>query len=167
MRQFVKNVKGLERCGETNERWLGQPSHERDGLLPPPKRRRAMGKPSLLEARESAEGPDNLTVQRLNDPARRSPVVILRRSSNFGGATFSGFYVNRDCPLHFHPDAAASAGGSQLDGRVFKQAVEAIPGRVQQSRAPGAGPKRDGAPAVPHSLDEGWCGAAPRSFWTR
>src|SRR5205807_5367772 len=94
-------------------------------------------------------------------------VVILRRSSNFGGATFPGVYVNRDCPGHFHTDAAAYAGGAQLERRLRKQAAEAIPGRVQQSCAPGAGAKCDGAQALPDRLDEGRCSNASRSFWRR
>src|SRR5207249_10701298 len=94
----------------------------------------------------------------------RGSVVILRRSSNFGGATFSGVYVNRDCPGLFHPDAAASAGCAQLEWRLRKQAAEAIPGSVQQSCAPGAGAKCDGARAVPDRLVEGRLSTAFRSF---
>ena len=44
--------------------------------------------------------------------ANRRQVVILRQSSNFGGATFPRVYVNRDCPVHFHPDATVDAGGA-------------------------------------------------------
>src|SRR6266516_6639926 len=94
-------------------------------------------------------------------------VVILCRSSNFGGATFSGVYFNRDCLSHFHTDSAARAGGAQLEWRLRKQAAEAIPGSVQQSCAPGAGTKCDGAPALPDHLDEGRCRTASRSFWRR
>src|SRR5439155_12474437 len=94
-------------------------------------------------------------------------VVILRRSSNFGGATFSGVYVNRDCLIHFHTDAAANAGGAQLERRLRKQAAKAIPGRVQHSRAPGAAAKCDGAQAVPDCLEQGWCAVAPGSSWRR
>src|SRR2546421_8588087 len=92
-------------------------------------------------------------------------VVILRRSSNFGGATFSGVYVNRNCPVHFYTDAAADAGGAQLDRRVRKQAAEAVPGRVQHSRAPGAAAKCDGAQGVLDSLEQGSGAVASGSFW--
>src|SRR5207249_3914328 len=91
-------------------------------------------------------------------------VVILRRSSNFGGATFSGVYFNRDCPGHFHTDAAASAGGAQLERRLRKQAAEAIPGSVQQSCAPGAGTKCDGAPALPDIWSKGGVELRPEVF---
>jgi hypothetical protein len=56
--------------------------------------------------------------------------VILRRSSNFGGATFPGVYVNRDCPVDFHPDATVDAGGAQLDWSERKQATEAVSGWI-------------------------------------
>jgi hypothetical protein len=43
------------------------------------------------------------------------PVVILRQSSNFGGATAPGIYANRDCPQYFYINAAAHAGGAQFE----------------------------------------------------
>jgi hypothetical protein len=52
--------------------------------------------------------------------------VILRQSSNFGGATVSGVYANRDCPQYFHIAASAYAGGAQFEWGDRKQAVEAI-----------------------------------------
>jgi len=73
----------------------------------------------------------------------RGSVVILRQSSNFGGAPFSGVYVDRDCAVYLHTDATADAGGAQLQRRDCKQATEAIHGWVQQSCAPGARAKRD------------------------
>ena len=60
----------------------------------------------------------------LAKPQRR--VVILRRSSNFGGATISGVYANRDCSQHFHIAAAASFGGAQFERGDRKQALEAV-----------------------------------------
>ena len=96
--------------------------------------------------------------------ANRRQVVILRQSSNFGGATFPRIYSNRDCPVHFHTAVAAHAGSAQLEWRLLKQAIEAISGRVQQSCAPGAGAKCHGAPAVPDRLEQEWCSLASGSF---
>ena len=52
--------------------------------------------------------------------------MILRQSSNFGGATISGVYVNRDCPQHFYIAAAAAIGGTQFERGGCKQALEAV-----------------------------------------
>ena len=54
------------------------------------------------------------------------PVVILRQSSNFGGATVSGVYANRDCPQYFHIAADPSTGSAQFEWGDREQAVEAI-----------------------------------------
>src|SRR5262249_11265511 len=62
--------------------------------------------------------------------ANRTQVVILRQSSNFGGATVPWVYVNRDCPDYFYPDAAVDAGGAQLDWSKRKQATEAVSGWI-------------------------------------
>ena len=62
--------------------------------------------------------------------ANRRQVVILRQSSNFGGATVPWVYVNRDCPDYFHPDVAVDAGGAQLDWSKRKQATEAVSGWI-------------------------------------
>src|SRR5207245_852039 len=97
----------------------------------------------------------------------RRAVVILRRSSNFGSATFPGVYFSRDCPLHFYIDAVAIAGGAELERRVRKQAPEAIPGQLQQPGAPGTGAKCDGAPGVSDRLEKGWRSAASGGFCRR
>jgi len=54
--------------------------------------------------------------------------VILRQSSNFGGATVSGVYADRDCAQYFYIAAVADAGGAQFERSHRKQAVEAISG---------------------------------------
>lgn len=105
-----------------------------------------------------------IQLQNFREQGGEAPVVILRRSSNFDGATFSGVYVNRDCPFHFHTDAAANAGGAQLNRRLRKQAAQAVPGRVQHSRAPSAAAKRDGAQAVLDRLEQGSRAVASGSF---
>ena len=52
--------------------------------------------------------------------------MILRQSSNFGGATVSGVYTNRDCAQYFYIADAASTGGAQFEWSDRKQEVEAI-----------------------------------------
>jgi hypothetical protein len=42
-------------------------------------------------------------------------VVILRQSSNFGGATVSGVYTNRDCAQYFYIAPDPFTGGAQFE----------------------------------------------------
>jgi hypothetical protein len=44
-----------------------------------------------------------------------APVVILRQSSNFGGATVSGVYANRDFPQYFYIAPDPFTGGAQFE----------------------------------------------------
>src|SRR5215469_3923300 len=70
-------------------------------------------------------------------PLRRNApvvlVVILRRSSNFAGATVSGVYADRDCAQYFYIAVDTLTGSAQFERRNRQQAVEAIPRRFQSA----------------------------------
>jgi type II secretory pathway pseudopilin PulG len=64
--------------------------------------------------------------------------VILRQSSNFGGATVSGVYANRDCPQYFILLLLLLLAVPSLSGvianRRLKQSLEGFNQLVRQAQ---------------------------------
>ena len=93
--------------------------------------------------------------------------MILRQSSNFGGATVSGVYANRDCPQYFYIAPDPPTGGAQFERGDRQQAVKAISRQLQPARALGAGAKRDRTPRLFDRLGQEQCPVAAGSFRKR